>query len=69
MAMELGRIRNPLASIELFASMIEGEHADQIVRSVRLLNHSVTNILQFGKPVVPSPSRVSLNGCSKEFEP
>jgi two-component system sensor histidine kinase FlrB len=62
MAMELAHeIRNPLASIELFASMIEGEHADQIVRSVRLLNLSVTNILQFGKPVVPSPSRVSLN--------
>jgi two-component system sensor histidine kinase FlrB len=62
MAMELAHeIRNPLASIELYASMMEGEHADQIVRSVRLLNHSVTNILQFGKPIVPSPSRVSLN--------
>jgi len=62
MAMELAHeIRNPLASIELFASMLDGDHADQIVRSVRLLNHSVTNILQFGRPIVPSPSRVSLN--------
>src|SRR2546423_2847382 len=62
MAMELAHeIRNPLASIELFASMIEGEHADQIVRSVRLLNHSVTNILQFGKPIMPSPARISIN--------
>lgn len=61
MAMELAHeIRNPLASIELFASMLEGEHADQIVRSVRLLNHSVTNVLQFGKPIVPCPKPVAL---------
>src|SRR5437762_3829555 len=56
MAMELAHeIRNPLASIELYASMIDGEYAAQIVQSVRLLNHSVTNILQFGKPIVPMP--------------
>src|SRR3989441_9970203 len=56
MAMELAHeIRNPLASIELYASMLEGEYAEQIVRSVRLLNHSVTNVLQFGRPVVPAP--------------
>jgi len=55
MAMELAHeIRNPLASIELYASMLNGEFAEQIVRSVRLLNHSVTNVLQFGRPVVPS---------------
>ena len=62
MAMELAHeIRNPLASIELFASMLEGNYADQIVRSVRLLNHSVTNVLHFGKPIVPSPTRISVN--------
>jgi signal transduction histidine kinase len=62
MAMELAHeIRNPLGSIELFASMLEGEYADQIVRSVRLLNHSVTNVLQFGKPIVPSPKQISVN--------
>ena len=62
MAMELAHeIRNPLGSIELFASMMEGEYADQIVRSVRLLNHSVTNVLQFGKPIVPSPRLISVN--------
>jgi signal transduction histidine kinase len=62
MAMELAHeIRNPLGSIELFASMLEGEYADQIVRSVRLLNHSVTNVLQFGKPIVPSPKPISVN--------
>ena len=62
MAMELAHeIRNPLGSIELFASMLDGDYADQIVRSVRLLNHSVTNVLQFGNPIVPSPSRVSVH--------
>src|SRR2546428_2547860 len=62
MAMELAHeIRNPLGSIELYASMLEGEYAEQIVRSVRLLNHSVTNVLQFGRPVVPEPERMSVN--------
>lgn len=62
MAMELAHeIRNPLGSIELFASMMEGDYAEQIVRSVRLLNHSVTNVLQFGRPIVPSPKRISVN--------
>src|SRR5437879_4720116 len=57
MAMELAHeIRNPLGSIELYASMLDGDYAEQIVRSVRLLNHSVTNILQFGKPIVPMPA-------------
>src|SRR5215510_9729700 len=52
MAMELAHeVRNPLASIELYASMMRGEHAQQISRSVRLLNHTVSNILQFGKPI------------------
>jgi two-component system sensor histidine kinase FlrB len=59
MAMELAHeIRNPLGSIELYASMLEGDYAEQIVRSVRLLNHSVTNILQFGKPIMPMPERM-----------
>ncbi len=62
MAMELAHeIRNPLGSIELYASMIDGEYAEQIVRSVRLLNHSVTNILQFGRPIMPTPERISVN--------
>src|SRR5215468_1966569 len=61
MAMELAHeIRNPLGSIELYASMLEGEYAEQIVRSVRLLNHSVTNVLQFGKPIVPAPKKMSV---------
>jgi two-component system sensor histidine kinase FlrB len=61
MAMELAHeIRNPLGSIELYASMLEGEFAEQIVQSVRLLNHSVTNILQFGRPIVPSAKLFSV---------
>jgi two-component system sensor histidine kinase FlrB len=59
MAMELAHeIRNPLGSIELYASMTDGEHAAQIVRSVRLLNHTVSNILHFGSAVRPVPARV-----------
>jgi two-component system sensor histidine kinase FlrB len=62
MAMELAHeIRNPLGSIELYASMLEGEYAEQIVRSVRLLNHSVTNVLQFGRPIAPAPARMSVH--------
>ena len=62
MAMELAHeIRNPLGSIELYASMLDGEYAEHIVRSVRLLNHSVTNVLQFGRPVVPAPGRMSVS--------
>ena len=62
MAMELAHeIRNPLASIELYASMIAGEYADQIVRGVQLLNHSVTNILQFGQPIHPRPEEIAVD--------
>jgi signal transduction histidine kinase len=61
MAMELAHeIRNPLGSIELYASMLEGEYAEQILMSVRLLNHSVMNVLQLGKPIVPVPARMSV---------
>ena len=61
MAMELAHeIRNPLGSIKLYASMIEGPHAEQIIRSVRLLNHSVTNILQFGQPIHPHLEAIAI---------
>src|SRR5262245_26545223 len=60
MAMELAHeIRNPLASIELYASMMDGRDAEQIVRSVRLLNHTVTNTLQFGRPTQPVREPIS----------
>src|SRR5881296_439222 len=42
MAIDLAHeIRNPLGSIELYASMLNGEYAEQILQSARLLNHSV----------------------------
>src|ERR1044071_6056066 len=69
MAMELAHeIRNPLGSIELYASMIDGEYARQIVQSVRLLNHSVTNVLQFGKPIVPAPAAMSIGGLLERIQ-
>jgi signal transduction histidine kinase len=62
MSMELAHeIRNPLGSIELYASMMDGPYAEQIVRGVRLLNHSVTNILQFGQPIYPQTSALRLD--------
>ena len=70
MAMELAHeIRNPLGSIELYASMLDGEYAEQIVRSVRLLNHSVTNVLQFGRPIVPAPERISVSRLLEGIRP
>ena len=74
MAMELAHeIRNPLASIELYASMMDGRDAQQIVRSVRLLNHTVTNTLQFGKPIHPVKEPLSaerlLKGITSFIEP
>ena len=62
LAMELAHeIRNPLGSIELYASMIKGPHADQIVRGVQLLNHSVTNMLHFGQPIHPRPEEIAVD--------
>jgi PAS domain S-box-containing protein len=63
MAVQLAHeVRNPLGSIELFASLLgselsEGsEHkawADQIVTGVKFLNHIVTNMLTFTRESVP----------------
>src|SRR6478736_4906035 len=74
MAMELAHeIRNPLGSIELYASMTDGEYAQQIVRSVRLLNHTVSNILQFGTAIHPILNDVRfsqlLNGVRDLLQP
>jgi signal transduction histidine kinase len=53
-------IRQPLESMELYASMLDGEYAGHIARTARLLNHSITNVLQFGKPIQPAPERISI---------
>jgi signal transduction histidine kinase len=55
-------IRNPLGSIELFASLLKKqltdipekvEIAENIISGVRNLNRTVTNILQYSKPAEP----------------
>jgi two-component system sensor histidine kinase FlrB len=67
MAMELAHeIRNPLGSIELFASMLDGPYAEQIVRGVRLLNHAVTNVLDFGQPINPVFDAVDLPAIARD---
>jgi len=63
MAVELAHeIRNPLGSIELFASLLSSElthddrlrqWADQIVTSVKFLNTIVTNMLTFSRSSAP----------------
>src|SRR4029077_3211162 len=63
MAVELAHeIRNPLGSIDLFASLLSSELAhderlrqwsDQIVTSVKFLNTIVTNMLTFSRSAVP----------------
>lgn len=54
MALELAHeIRNPLGSIELYASMMSGEYAQQIVRSVKVLDHTLSNVLQFARSPQP----------------
>jgi signal transduction histidine kinase len=61
-------IRNPLGSIELFASLImkEGrdekarERASQIIRSVRNVDTTISNLLLFARELNPVMKRVNL---------
>jgi signal transduction histidine kinase len=61
-------IRNPLGSIELFASLImkEGrdqkarERASQIIRSVRNMDTTISNLLLFTRELNPVMKRVNL---------
>lgn len=68
-------IRNPLGSIELFASMLQRDLADQpaqatlaghICTGVRCLDHIVSNILQFSRPQLLSCSTFDLNALMDE---
>lgn len=68
-------IRNPLGSIELFASTLERELdgnqslqplAAQIVSGVRSLNHLVVNMLEFARPRRMAMSRVDLAAVIKD---
>jgi two-component system sensor histidine kinase FlrB len=72
-------IRNPLGSIELFASLLSddlkgtehGEYADRISNSVRSLVNALDNMLGFSRGIRPHPEYCLLNdvisGIAEEF--
>ena len=76
MAVELAHeIRNPLGSIDLFASLLSSEltsdvrlrqWADQIVTSVKFLNTIVTNMLTFSRSSVPQLQLLDITGLIHE---
>jgi PAS domain S-box-containing protein len=75
MAVELAHeIRNPLASIELFASLLAKDlsgdlrrWAENIRVGIRSLNTIVSNMLHFAKPIPPTYSRVSIHEVIQEI--
>ena len=62
-------IRNPLGSIELFASILQkeiknGGHAEiisNIISAVKNMNTTISNVLEFSKTVNPALSKCSLS--------
>jgi PAS domain S-box-containing protein len=75
MAVELAHeIRNPLGSIELFASLLVKDlsgdmkrWAENIRIGIRSLNTIVSNMLQFANPGLPSLAEVSLHEVIQEI--
>jgi PAS domain S-box-containing protein len=77
MAVELAHeIRNPLGSIELFASLLEkelprgsdpGRWAENIRIGSRSLNNIVSNMLQFANPLAPQFQEVDLAELIREI--
>lgn len=67
-------IRNPLGSIELFASLLSndlkgtehGDYANRISNSVRSLVNALDNMLRFTKEVKPKPEYCCLNDLVSE---
>jgi signal transduction histidine kinase len=67
-------IRNPLGSIELFASLLSndlkgtehGDYANRISNSVRSLVNTLDNMLRFTKEVKPKPGYCCLNDMISE---
>jgi signal transduction histidine kinase len=74
MAVELAHeIRNPLGSIELFASLLENElsgderrWAENIRIGIQSLNNIVSNMLQFARPLSPSLLAVDAHDVIRE---
>lgn len=68
-------IRNPLGSIELFASLLSsdlkgskhGEYANRISNSVRSLVNTLDNMLRFSKGITPKMELCRLNDVIKEI--
>ncbi len=77
MAMHVAHeIRNPLGSIELFASVLKKDLAGQgekqtlcehILTSVKTMDHIISNLLQFTRPHKPNLVRVPLFPFLEEF--
>ncbi len=77
MAVELAHeIRNPLGSIELFASLLEkelppdgdlGRWAENIRIGSRSLNNIVSNMLHFSNPLLPAFAEVDVHGVIEEI--
>jgi PAS domain S-box-containing protein len=77
MAVELAHeIRNPLGSIELFASLLEkelprqsdpGRWAENIRIGSRSLNNIVSNMLHFANPLAPQFQEVNLHDLIREI--
>jgi signal transduction histidine kinase len=77
MAVELAHeIRNPLGSIELFASLLEkelprpsdpGRWAENIRIGSRSLNNIVSNMLHFANPLMPQHEEVDLHEVIREI--
>lgn len=68
-------IRNPLAGIQLFASLLEKDLEDRakerrlaqrIGQCVSMLENIVSDILEFGRPSEPSPGPVQLGRIASE---
>lgn len=74
MAVELAHeIRNPLASIELFASLLTKDLSDDSRRwaeniriGIRTMNTIVSNMLHFANPISPAFSKVDLHDLIRE---
>ena len=68
-------IRNPLGSIELFASLISedlkedihGDYARRISSSVRMLRNTLENMLSFTKGINPKKTSVCINELIEEI--
>jgi signal transduction histidine kinase len=69
-------VRNPLGSIELFASMLRNEldahkdlkkMAEHIIAEVKSLDHSLSNLLLFTTPQEPVFQEIDIVGLVEEF--